>query len=82
MNKRCMKLGHVSHDDTCPDAGDSDHGSGYSGWDGDWGLGGDEVHCHGDSCTVCDPGEVGSFPWYICDYFTFKVIQNVSMHCL
>ena len=59
MNQRCMKLGHVSNDDTCPDDDDDDHRSGDGGWDGDWGLGGDEGHCHGDSCTVCEPGEVG-----------------------
>ena len=62
MRQRCVDLAaHLSQENACSDDNDSDNGGNDGGWDGDWGMGGDEGHCHGDSCTVCEQGQVGGY---------------------
>ena len=65
LRKKCVGLNGVPTPESCAngsgtdDSGDwGDHG----GWNGDWDMGGgDDGQCHGDSCTVCDEGQVGFF---------------------
>ena len=58
MRQQCVSLQPVDASSCSQDDYGSDHGDDDQGR-GDWGLGGDDDHCHGDSCTVCGKGEVG-----------------------
>ena len=58
MHRRCVSIGQDVAISCSNDYHGDDHGD-DGGLDGDWGMGGDEGHCHGDSCTVCDQGQVG-----------------------